>query len=76
MRHYAPASVEDVLAELLAEPSFAGGVLHHEVIAARAAQTAPLPDWLDPRIRGALAERGIDRALRPPGRCDRGRPGR
>ncbi len=59
MRHYAPASVEDVLAELLTEPSFAGGVLHHEVIAARAAQTAPLPDWLDPRIRGALAERGI-----------------
>ena len=59
MRHYAPASVEDVLAELLTEPSFAGGVLHHEVIAARAAQTAPLPDWLDPRIRAALAERGI-----------------
>ena len=60
MRHYAPASVEAVLDELLAEPSLGDGVLHHEVIPARTAQTAPLPGWLDPRIRHALAERGID----------------
>ena len=60
MRRYAPASVEAVLEELLAEPSFAGGVVHHERIPARAAQTAPLPDWLDPRICAALAGRGID----------------
>jgi DEAD/DEAH box helicase domain-containing protein len=60
MRRYAPASVESVLEGLLDEPSFSNGVLHHRVIPARTAQTAPLPDWLDPRIRAALATRGID----------------
>jgi len=61
MRRYAPASVEVVLDDLLAEPSFASGVVHHEVIPARAALTAPLPDWLDPRLVRALATRDIDR---------------
>ncbi len=61
MRRYAPAPVEVVLEELLAEPSLAQGVLHHEVLPARAAVTAPLPDWLDPRIRAGLASRGIER---------------
>lgn len=60
MRHYAPASVEAVLAGLLAEPSLARGVLHHEVIPPRAAQFAPMPPWLDPRIRDGLAGRGIE----------------
>ncbi len=59
MRRYAPASVVSVLDDLLDEPSFAAGVLHHRVIPARAAVTAPLPDWLDPRIGAALATRGI-----------------
>ncbi len=60
MRRYAPAPVESVLAGLLEEPSLAAGVLHHEVIAARPARTAPIPDWLDPRIRRGLAGRGIE----------------
>jgi DEAD/DEAH box helicase domain-containing protein len=61
MRRYAPASVETVLDGLLAEPSLASGVVHHEVIPARPARTAPLPDWLDLRLVGALAGRDIDR---------------
>ncbi|MEO8229181.1 MAG: DEAD/DEAH box helicase [Chloroflexota bacterium] len=59
MRRYAPASVESVLDGILAEPSFAGGVVHHEVIPPRPALTAPLPDWLDPRIQRGLTSRGI-----------------
>ena len=59
MRHYAPADAESVLANLLAEPSLARGVVHHEVVPAREAQVAPLPYWLDPRIRVGLETRGI-----------------
>ncbi len=61
MRTYAPASVETVLQSLLEEPSLARGVLHHEVIPARPASYDDFPDWLHPRIRAALASRGIER---------------
>jgi DEAD/DEAH box helicase domain-containing protein len=60
IRHYAPATAEAVLDDLLAEPSMARGVVHHEVIPARPAQFGPMPAWLDPRIRDGLASRGID----------------
>ena len=60
MRHYAPAAVETVLRDLLADPSFGSGVVHHEVLQARAARTVPMPEWLDPRIRQGLRARGID----------------
>ena len=60
MRTYAPADVASVLAGILDEPSLARGVLHHAVEPAREAITVPFPDWLDPRIRSALATRGID----------------
>ncbi len=59
MRRYAPAAAESVLADLLAEPSLARGVVHHAEISAREAQLAPLPEWLDPRLRAGLASRGI-----------------
>ncbi len=59
MRTYAPASVETVLARILEEPSLARGVLRRVVEPAREAVTAPFPAWLDPRIRDALAGRGI-----------------
>ena len=59
MRTYEPADVDVVLARLLQEPSLARGVLHHALIPARAAETAPIPDWVDPRIRTALAAQGI-----------------
>jgi DEAD/DEAH box helicase domain-containing protein len=61
MRTYAPADASTVLDRLLEEPSIARGVVHHEVIAAREASYADMPDWLDPRIVSGLASRGIER---------------
>jgi DEAD/DEAH box helicase domain-containing protein len=61
MRTYAPAGPDAVLDAILADPSLARGVVHHEVIPARDAEWAPFPEWLDPRIREGLASRGIDR---------------
>ena len=62
MRTYAPASTEVVLRAILEdEPSLARGVTHHAVMPARAAEWRDHPEWLDPRIRRGLAERGIDR---------------
>ena len=60
MRTYAPASAESVLARLLDEPSLRRSVVHHETLAQRPAQTAPLPPWLDERIVVGLASRGIE----------------
>jgi DEAD/DEAH box helicase domain-containing protein len=59
MRYYEPAGVERVLAEILAEPSLAGGVVHRAEIPARDADFVPMPDWLDPRIVAGLGARGI-----------------
>ena len=59
MRTYAPAATEAVLERLLEEPSLARGVVHHEIIEARPAVTAPFPAWLDPRIVRGLEGRGI-----------------
>jgi DEAD/DEAH box helicase domain-containing protein len=61
MRTYAPLDTPMVLDQLLAEPSLARGVVHHATLPARAGEYAPLPDWLDPRIRTGLASRGIER---------------
>jgi DEAD/DEAH box helicase domain-containing protein len=61
MRTYAPAPTINVLERALAEPSLARGVLHHEVRPARDAEFGDWPAWLDPRIRGGLAKRGIER---------------
>ena len=60
MRTYAPAGTDAVLARLLEEPSLALAVVHHEVIPPRAAETAPFPAWLDPRIEKGLRSRGIE----------------
>ena len=61
MRTYAPATTAAVLGRLLEEPSLARGVVHHEVIPARAAAFADAPARLDPRIREGLHSRGIER---------------
>jgi DEAD/DEAH box helicase domain-containing protein len=61
MRTYAPADPSTVLERLLAEPSLARGVVHHEVIPAREALHADMPAWLDPRIVKGLESRGIAR---------------
>jgi DEAD/DEAH box helicase domain-containing protein len=60
MRYYEPADVEATLARALAEPSLAGGILHHARMAARPADLRPMPGWLDPRLVSALAGRGIE----------------
>ena len=61
MRTYAPAEPGAVLADLLAEPSIARGVVHHAVLPPRAADYATFPAWLDPRIVAGLGQRGIAR---------------
>jgi DEAD/DEAH box helicase domain-containing protein len=61
MRTYAPASTATVLERILEEPSLARGVVHHEVIAAREAEHADWPAWLDERIVGGLRTRGVER---------------
>ena len=61
MRTYAPASASTVLEGMLAEPSFARGVVHHAVLPARPAIYGDFPAWLDRRIVDGLAGRGIDR---------------
>jgi DEAD/DEAH box helicase domain-containing protein len=60
MRTYAPAPAEAVLARQLEEPSLAHGVVHHARLPAREADTVPLPGWVDPRIRAALAQQDIE----------------
>ena len=59
MRYYEPAGVERVLAQILDEPSLAGGVVHRATIPARPADFVPMPAWLDPRIVAGLGSRGI-----------------
>ena len=49
--------VEDSDPQLAA---LARGVVHHEVLPARSAEYAPIPDWVDERIRAGLRARGID----------------
>jgi DEAD/DEAH box helicase domain-containing protein len=61
MRTYAPAPTAAVLERLLAEPSLARGVVHHEVLPARDGIFADFPDWLDGRIAAGLRGRGIER---------------
>ncbi len=61
MRTYAPAPTRTVLERMLEEPSLARGVVHHEIREARPPMHADWPGWLDSRIRGGLARRGIER---------------
>jgi DEAD/DEAH box helicase domain-containing protein len=60
MRLYAPSPVTGVLERLLADPAIARALVAHRVVPAVEARTAPLPDWLDPRITAGLAARGIE----------------
>ena len=57
MRYYEPAGVEQVLDRLLDEPSLAGGIVHHARIPARAADSVPFPQWLNPAIKAGLESR-------------------
>jgi len=64
MRTYAPAGTEAVLSRLLEDPSLASAVVHHEIMAALDADTAPFPAWLDDRIARGLRSRGIETLYR------------
>jgi DEAD/DEAH box helicase domain-containing protein len=59
MRYHEPAGVEAVLDRLLADPSLSGGVVHHAHLTARAADTVPIPEWMDPGIKAGLVSRGV-----------------
>ena len=59
MRIHQPQPTIDVLGTLLAAPDVAAAVTAHRVLPARPAQTLPIPGWLDPRLRGALEDRGM-----------------
>ena len=60
MRVYAPASVEQALARLLADPAVSASLVAHRVIEARDPETEPLPEWLDARLRAGLEARGYE----------------
>jgi DEAD/DEAH box helicase domain-containing protein len=59
MRIHQPLATVEVLDTLLAAPEVAAAVTTHRVLAARPADVLPIPSWLDPRLRGALVERGM-----------------
>src|SRR4051812_23026769 len=59
MRIHQPRPTADVLDRLLATPDVADAITAHRVLPARAAQLAPIPGWLDRRLRDALEARGM-----------------
>jgi DEAD/DEAH box helicase domain-containing protein len=60
MRLYAERSVDEVLERLLADPLVADSLVARRTFPARAADLVPFPDWLEPRLREALADRGYE----------------
>ena len=58
-RVYEPASADAVLDALLAEPEPGRHFVHVRRIPPRPARLVDPPGWLDPRLRAALARRGI-----------------
>jgi DEAD/DEAH box helicase domain-containing protein len=60
-RLYEPAPADAVLERLLAEAESRGLFVHVRRIPERAARLVEPPAWLDPRLRTALAARGIER---------------
>jgi DEAD/DEAH box helicase domain-containing protein len=59
MRLHQPMSALDALERFLAEPGIAEAVAVRRVLPAQEPTFAPLPEWLDQRLVGALAQRGI-----------------
>ena len=55
MRVYQPLGTVEALERFLAEPSVAQSVAARRVLPARAAQTAPIPSWLDGRLVAGLS---------------------
>ena len=61
MRVHQPMSALDALERFLAEPGISEAVAARRVIPSRAAETSPLPGWLDGRLVEALRRKGIER---------------
>ena len=59
MRIHQPMPVLQALEGLLASPDVAEAVVARRILPARSADLVDIPGWLDPRLRGALARRGI-----------------
>ncbi len=55
------ASPSPALAALLGAPRRSDRLVHTAVLPARAAVNAEWPDWVDPRLRGALERTGVQR---------------
>ena len=55
---------EDLLAALLAAPGHRDRLTHVERLPARPGEPVAWPEWVDPRVREALAGAGIDRPWR------------
>jgi DEAD/DEAH box helicase domain-containing protein len=60
VRLHQPLSTSEALERFLSHPDVAACVTARHVLPARPARTVPLPAWLDPRLRGALAARSVD----------------
>ncbi|HKZ91111.1 MAG TPA: DEAD/DEAH box helicase [Candidatus Limnocylindrales bacterium] len=59
MRLHQPLPTLDALDRFLTDPAVSAALSARRVLSARGALTAPLPDWLDRRLAGALERRGI-----------------
>ncbi len=59
MRIHQPMPVTEALESLLASPEVADALVARRVLPSRPADLVPVPSWLDPRLRGALEERGM-----------------
>lgn len=53
-------TIEQVLDQLANDPRWRRNITHWEVIPAQAGRYAPIPDWIEPRLRRALRARGIE----------------
>ena len=59
MRIHEPLSITEALERLLADPLVAAAVTARRSLPARSADSVAIPGWLDARLVGALAGRGI-----------------
>ena len=59
MRIHEPLGTVEALERLLADPQVAAAISARRTLPARAADSVAIPGWLDARLTGALAARGI-----------------
>ena len=69
--------LDQVLADLRADPRFMGAVYHWQVLPAQSARPVPFPRTVDPRLRGACRQRGVTTLYTHQAHCyERARAGR